>query len=154
MFNINIPNDEYNRNSGLRHGSAFFNFSDNDEEEEEINLDEYFESAERLLHDLNIDIQNLGTKIIKEKPKLKKVKMNKKLYIKNDKGKLEIPQCCICLNNMKVNEEVVKLKCKHLFHFKCLTNGLKINKFVLFVEVKLIMMIVKKRIRKIKNYEI
>ena len=83
MFNINIPNDEYNRNSGLRHGSAFFNFSDNDEEEEEINLDEYFESAERLLHDLNIDIQNLGTKIIKEKPKLKKVKMNKKLYIKN-----------------------------------------------------------------------
>ena len=120
MFNINIPNDEYNRNSGLRHASAFFDFSDNDEDEEEINLDEYFESAERLLNDLNIDIQTLGTKIIKEKPKLKKVKMNKKLYIKNDKGKLEIPQCCICLNNMKVNEEVVKLKCKHLFHFKCL----------------------------------
>ena len=62
MFNINIPNVEYHRNSA----SAFF---------------EYFESAERLLHDLNIDIQNLGTKIIKEKPKLKKVKMNKKLYI-------------------------------------------------------------------------
>ena len=62
MFNINIPNVEYNRNSA----SAFF---------------EYFESAERLLNDLNIDIQTLGTKIIKEKPKLKKVKMNKKLYI-------------------------------------------------------------------------
>ena len=59
MFNINIPNVEYNRNSA----SAFF---------------EYFESAERLLNDLNIDIQTLGTKIIKEKPKLKKVKMNKK----------------------------------------------------------------------------
>ena len=42
---------------------------------------EYFESAERLLNDLNIDIQTLGTKIMKEKPKLKKVKMNKKLYI-------------------------------------------------------------------------
>ena len=53
MFNINIPNVEYNRNSA----SAFF---------------EYFESAERLLNDLNIDIQTLGTKIIKEKPKLKK----------------------------------------------------------------------------------
>ena len=66
MNNINIPNLEYNRNSGLRYASAFI---------------EYFESAERLLNDLNIDIQTLGTKIIKEKPKLKKVKMNKKLYI-------------------------------------------------------------------------
>ena len=121
MFNINIPNDNYNRNSGLRHASALFEFSENEDSDyEEINLEEYFQSVSTLLNDLNVDIQTLGSKIIKEKPKLKKLKMSKKLWVKNDKGKLEVPQCCICINNMKVNEEVVKLKCKHLFHFKCL----------------------------------
>ena len=48
MFNINIPNDEYNRNSGLTHSSAFF---------------ECFEFAERLLNDLKIDIQILVLKL-------------------------------------------------------------------------------------------
>ena len=56
----------------------------------------------------------------KFKLKLKKMKMNKNLFVNNDKGKNEKPICCICLRAMKINDEVSFLKCQHLFHFKCL----------------------------------
>ena len=46
--------------------------------------------------------------------------MTKDLYTKNDGNKNEIPVCCICLAQMKINQEVTLLKCQHLFHFNCL----------------------------------
>ena len=72
---------------------------------------------------LNLDRLNFALKVIQEKkkePNLKKEKMIKKFYKKNDLGKLENPTCCICLTQLKINEDVCRLKCKHIFHFKCI----------------------------------
>ena len=65
-------------------------------------------------------LANLLIQPEKPKIKLKKIKMCKDLYTKNDSGKLEKPTCCICLIPMKIGDDIVLLKCQHLFHFKCL----------------------------------
>ena len=133
MFQIQIPNDSYNRISAFSRRSNFgvdgninniFNLLDEFNFEDELNYDLDLMSRERnVAQNNNINLINLNSlfaKPEKEKIKLKKIKMSKKLYTKNENGKIEQPTCCICLATMKVNDDIVLLKCQHYFHFKCL----------------------------------
>ena len=55
-------------------------------------------------------------------------KLNKYIF-NNDKkdkdGNIDKIICCICLNDIKINEEVVKLPCNHIHHWNCCINWLK-----------------------------
>jgi len=145
MFSISIANDNYDRYSALRHRSQL-NRNDLISDEElweaeleaemrnDLNRASYLmgpsinnNSNNRREEPLSIYSQLLLNCLPKEKlkPKLKKEKMTKKLWSKNDSGKFEAPTCCICLSVMKLNEEVTKLKCKHIFHIKCLEKWLE-----------------------------
>ena len=105
MFNINIPNPRYNRNAARRHRMYMMGVED----------------PEREIERLAMQISLLrGHSVKKVKIKLKKEKMTKKFFVKNDKDEFEEPNCCICLSLMKIGENVTKLKCGHIFHFKCL----------------------------------
>ena len=59
--------------------------------------------------------------------KLKKFKMSEKYCKKNNKGKLELPNCCICISDINKGEETVLLPCGHMFHWKCCYSWLKEN---------------------------
>ena len=59
-------------------------------------------------------ISNISLKDLKPKFQL----MNKKLYIKNN-GKLEPPNCAICLKKIKSGQMINLLACKHIFHKTC-----------------------------------
>ena len=147
MFSISIANDNYDRYSALRHRSQL-NRNDliSDEELWEMELEAEMRNdlnrASHLFDSFSVNNNNnnrreeplsiysqllLNNILPKEKlkPKLKKEKMTKKFWSKNDSGKLEAPTCCICLAIMKLNEEVTKLKCKHIFHVKCLEKWLE-----------------------------
>ncbi len=132
-FSIQIPNDNYDRYSALHHRSNFgyrgedsliHNFEDFDDSiMHEIEYDLERMSRRNDNNPLSRSIGLVGSLIVKpEKPKIKleKIKMTKSLYTKNDGDKNEAPSCCICLAQMKINQEVTLLKCQHLFHFKCL----------------------------------
>ena len=49
------------------------------------------------------------------------------IHEKNKNGKLELPNCCICLSEVAKNEETVLLPCGHMFHWNCCLNWLKTN---------------------------
>jgi hypothetical protein len=59
--------------------------------------------------------------------KLKKFSMNEKYCKKDKKGKLEFPNCCICLSEIERGEKTVLLPCGHMFHWKCCLTWLKSN---------------------------
>ena len=136
MFSIQIANDNYDRMSAFNRRSnfgypgnnnrnrnmMFAGLMDDFDFEDELNDELEFMS----ILDSNNNQPSVGllASILnpppKPKLKLKKIKMCKDLYTINDNGKSERPTCCICLGIMKINDDVVLLKCQHLFHFKCL----------------------------------
>ena len=59
--------------------------------------------------------------------KLKRFFLNEKYCKKNKNGKLELPSCCICLDDIQLKEETVLLPCGHMFHWNCCLNWLKQN---------------------------
>ena len=142
MFPIQIANDNYDRISAFHHRSNFGfpqgnnrfnpniniyrdidNISEDFDFEEELNADLELQSIIDSNSIINREIgliANLINPPQKPKLKLKKIKMCKALYSKNDSGKIEKPTCCICLGQMKIGDDIVLLKCQHLFHFKCL----------------------------------
>ena len=55
-------------------------------------------------------------------------KLNKFVFnddIKDKDGNIEKIKCCICLNDIIKNEEVVKLPCNHIHHWNCCINWLR-----------------------------
>ncbi len=148
MFRLSINNDNYDRYSAYRRNlqNPMMLRVIYDDLNDEINeLEE--EEIENLIN------RNLVLNVIKEiqpkpKPKLKKEKMNKKLWIKNEKGVLEAPTCCICLNVMKYKCDVTKLKCNHLFHFKCLKKWVENKEVCPFCRGKIEFKNVKKNLKK------
>ena len=46
---------------------------------------------------------------------------------KGEEKKVQGKKCCVCLEEMKVGEEIVRLKCGHHFHKKCILPWLKKN---------------------------
>ena len=143
MFSIQIANDNYDRVSAYHRHSNFGypnmnnrnrnniniyreidNIMEDFDLEDELNADlELMSIIGNNNHNVNHEIGLVANLLIppqKPKLKLKKLKMCKDLYTKNDPGKLEKPTCCICLIPMKIGDDIVLLKCQHLFHFKCL----------------------------------
>ena len=59
--------------------------------------------------------------------KLKKFNMNEKYCKKDKNGKIELPNCCICLTEIQKGENTVLLPCGHMFHWKCCLTWLKKN---------------------------
>ena len=59
--------------------------------------------------------------------KLKRFPLTDKYCKKDKNGKLELPSCCICLNDIEKNEETVLLPCGHMFHWNCCLSWLKGN---------------------------
>ncbi len=59
--------------------------------------------------------------------KLKKFPMSNKYCKKNDKGKYEQPNCCICMCEIQNGEDTMLLPCGHMFHWKCSFQWLKDN---------------------------
>ena len=148
MFRLSINNDNYDRYSAYRRNlqNPMMLRVIYDDLNDEINeLEE--EEIENLIN------RNFVLNVIKEiqpkpKPKLKKEKMNKKLWIKNEKGVLEAPTCCICLNVMKDKCDVTKLKCNHIFHFKCLEKWVENKEVCPFCRGKIEFKNVKKNVKK------
>jgi len=58
--------------------------------------------------------------------KLKRFKMNEKYCNKKD-GKLEQPNCCVCLTDIKTNEDTLLIPCGHMFHNECIMSWLNQN---------------------------
>ena len=59
--------------------------------------------------------------------KLKRFPLSDKYCKKDKNGKMELPSCCICLNDIKKGEETVLLPCGHMFHWNCCFDWLKNN---------------------------
>ena len=59
--------------------------------------------------------------------KLKRFPLSDKYCKKDKNGKIELPSCCICLNDITKNEETVLLPCGHMFHWNCCLSWLKRN---------------------------
>ena len=148
MFRLSINNDNYDRYSAYRRNlqnpmMLRVIYDDLNDEINELEEEEIENLINRnLVLNVNKEIQP------KPKPKLKKEKMNKKLWIKNEKGVLEAPTCCICLNVMKDKCDVTKLKCNHLFHFKCLEKWVENKEVCPFCRGKIEFKNVKKNVKK------
>lgn len=59
--------------------------------------------------------------------KLKRFQLTNKYCKKGKNGKIELPNCCICLSEIAKGRETVLLPCGHMFHWKCCLNWLKKN---------------------------
>ena len=59
--------------------------------------------------------------------KLKRFQLTSKYCKKGKNGKIELPNCCICLSEIAKGQETVLLPCGHMFHWKCCLNWLKKN---------------------------
>ena len=59
--------------------------------------------------------------------KLKRFQLTNKYCKKGKNGKIELPNCCICLSEIAKGQETVLLPCGHMFHWKCCLNWLKKN---------------------------
>ena len=181
MFSIQIANDNYDRISAYHRRSNFGfpninnrnsnrdrnniniyrdldNISEDFDLEDELNLDLELMSIIGNNNNINHEIGLMANLLIqpeKSKIKLKKIKMCKDLYTKNDSGKLERPTCCICLVTMKLGDDIVLLKCQHLFHYKCLEKWIETKEVCPFCRGKIEFgQIVKKEDNKIEDKKI
>ena len=59
--------------------------------------------------------------------KLKKFSLTEKYCKKEKDGKLELPSCCICLDEINIGAKTVLLPCGHMFHSDCIITWLKKN---------------------------
>lgn len=59
--------------------------------------------------------------------KLKKFNMNEKYCKKEKGGNIEVPNCCICLDEIAMGEQTILLPCGHMFHNNCILTWLKKN---------------------------
>ena len=59
--------------------------------------------------------------------KLKKFELSEQYCKKDDKGEIELPNCCICILDIQLKEKTVLIPCGHLLHWKCGFMWLKRN---------------------------
>ena len=59
--------------------------------------------------------------------KLKRFNMNEKYCKKEKGGNIEVPNCCICLDEIAMGEQTILLPCGHMFHNNCILTWLKKN---------------------------
>ena len=90
----------------------------------QTNIFRPFEFTLILNEEPNNNTNPTSTSILK---KLKKFQMNDNYCKKNSNGELELPNCCICISEIKKKEKTVLLPCGHLFHWKCCSKWLNNN---------------------------
>ena len=57
---------------------------------------------------------------------LKRFPLSEK-HCKKNNGKMELPNCCICQNEIELGNETVLLPCGHMYHWDCCLQWLKTN---------------------------
>lgn len=90
---------------------------------------EVFERLINVIQDNLLQAESRKTKKTKKDAlnSLKKFDMTDKYCKKNKNGKVEFPNCCICLTDIAKGEKTVLLPCGHMFHWKCCHSWLKDN---------------------------
>ena len=58
--------------------------------------------------------------------RLKKFPLEKR-FCKKKNGKIELPNCCVCLEEIELGKQVVLLPCGHMYHTNCCLEWLKTN---------------------------
>ncbi len=123
----NINDDVFDQ-SFLNFGSNFNgNFRDNFSSNFRSNLGNFFSQLIEIVRRNREEAErNKHPPTTKEAlDKLKRFPMSEKYCKKDNKGKFEYPQCCICLYNVAKGEETVLLPCGHMFHWECCLTWLK-----------------------------
>ena len=89
----------------------------------------YFEEVQNLVNNNQQYALENGSEPIKDNTlsKLKKFKLTSKYCKKDKNGKIELPNCCICLSEIMKGKETILLPCGHMFHSKCCLSWLKTN---------------------------
>ena len=59
--------------------------------------------------------------------KLKRFNMNEKYCNKTKNNKLEKPSCCVCITDIKMDEDTLLIPCGHMFHYECIMSWLTQN---------------------------
>ena len=91
--------------------------------------DNYFEDIQNIVNNNQQYATKNKTGPVKDDilNKLKKFKLTKKYCKKGKDGKIELPNCCICLSEIEKGKESMLLPCGHIFHYKCCLGWLKNN---------------------------
>ena len=112
-----IFNDDFVNN--VMQNFASFSTNDND----------YFEEIQNMVNNNQQYALENGSEPVKDKTlsKLKKFKLTSKYCKKDKNGKIELPNCCICLSEIMKGKETILLPCGHMFHSKCCLSWLKTN---------------------------
>jgi len=139
QHDLDIRNDIYQRELAIIFPMEMRRFNFERQESQRIHEEQMrmtnnnFEEQLRSFHDQiemerirynNIFSQTNNEELIK---KLNRFILNDENCKKNKDENIEINTCCICLDDLKNNEEVVLLCCKHIFHWNCGLNWLKIK---------------------------
>ena len=93
------------------------------------NDNDYFEEIQNMVNNNQQYALENGSEPVKDKTlsKLKKFKLTSKYCKKDKNGKIELPNCCICLSEIMKGKETILLPCGHMFHSKCCLSWLKTN---------------------------
>lgn len=91
--------------------------------------DNYFEDIQNMVNNNQQYAIKNGSEPVKDKTlsRLKKFKLTSKYCKKDKNGKIELPNCCICLSEIEKGKETILLPCGHMFHSKCCLSWLKTN---------------------------
>jgi hypothetical protein len=67
-----------------------------------------------------------------KKPSVNKKHLRKLLltkeFCKQSSGKVELPNCCICISEIQLKQKLIFIKCGHMYHDTCLIEWHKKNK--------------------------
>jgi hypothetical protein len=69
----------------------------------------------------------IDRQIIKSLQEKYKIKINYNAYYNNKENEEENNFCCICLQQYKIEENIVEMYCNHLFHAECIEEWLNYN---------------------------
>ena len=123
----NVDNDVFDQ-SFLNFGSNFNgSFRDNFSSNFRSNLGNFFAQLIEIVRRNREEAERNKHPPTKKEAleKLKRFPMSDKYCKKDKKGKIELPQCCICLTDIGKGEETVLLPCGHMFHWQCCLTWLK-----------------------------
>ena len=90
---------------------------------------DFFEQVQSIMESNQQQVSKHSNAPTKDKSlnKLKRFNLTNKYCKKGKNGKIELPNCCICLSEIAKGQETVLLPCGHMFHWKCCLNWLKKN---------------------------
>lgn len=69
----------------------------------------------------------IDRQIIKSLQEKYKIKINYNAYFNNKENEEENNFCCICLQQYKIEENVIEMSCNHLYHSECIEEWLNNN---------------------------